>query len=327
MPKPTLILHPGFPKCATSYIQSLLVHKKYALPRALGVQAIGKDFKSENGYPDVAKAMYNFDAFLGDLDRATFPMGDYIMSNEAFNAKSQIVPALEQKFVIVRSIFTIRFPPLAAVSNFRYSGWLSRTLQEFLEAGPNFVFGSGARFETKIKRFSSFGVDVVVCPIEDCGVPLWQRFFQMAFGTAPDSNLFPWIAKFKNANQSISLAFAEAMAIELENAWLRNPSPYLRQSLVKLAQNYRLPSDLQGLAPPAFRTLKEDPFIAALVEYNELMAAWKTEAGIRAAALKQARENTQKLLATPLADAAQMRRLRVHARSLLDAWKNTTKKV
>jgi len=69
MPKPTLVLHPGFPKCATSYIQRLFVQKEYALSRALGVRAIGRDFKPENGYPDVTKAMYNYSAFL-EIGRA-----------------------------------------------------------------------------------------------------------------------------------------------------------------------------------------------------------------------------------------------------------------
>lgn len=320
MPKPTLVLHPGFPKCATSYIQRLFVQKEYALSRALGVRAIGRDFIPENGYPDVTKAMYNYSAFLAELEQAAFPIGDYILSNEAISNKSHIMPLLAKRFTIRRVVFTIRFPPIAAISNFRFSGWLSRTLQEFLDAPPNFVFGSTSRFETKIKRFSGFGVDVAVCPIEDCGPPLWQRFSKVAFDIAPDSQLFPWIRTLKNTNQSISLAFAEAMAIELESAGLRNPSPYLRQSLVKLAQSQELPSDLQGLAPHAFRTLDENSFIAALLEYDELMAAWQTEPIIRAAALKQARENTRKILDTPLADPAQMRELQNHARNLILLW-------
>ncbi|MEX0339482.1 MAG: hypothetical protein AB3N11_10620, partial [Arenibacterium sp.] len=56
--KPPLILHPGLPKCATSTIQRMFFLENHAVGKALDVRVITRDFKVDNGYPDVSKLMY-----------------------------------------------------------------------------------------------------------------------------------------------------------------------------------------------------------------------------------------------------------------------------
>ena len=246
---PRIILHPGLPKCATSTIQRLFVVDDYRLGSDLGVKVIGGGFRSENGYPEVSKLMYSPQKFIDEVDLSTFDGGYYFYSNEALLGSKAALEAIERKFSIATTIFTVRFPPLQGLSQFNYSGWLTSTFDEFIKGKFTSPLSALDRFKPHLEKFSQASERVLVCPIERLKKPLLERFVGTCFGFTPSSIAEEPFSKPFTANKSIGVAFAQALAVELRRSGMKAEAQD-RNRFVKLAQSYCLPSELSRLRPP-----------------------------------------------------------------------------
>ena len=80
---PDIIIHPGYPKCATSSLQSAFLSNNYAFSRELNIKYIGKNFTPFNGYPPITEIVYSLDKCLKDLEKQQFSQGCYFLSSEA----------------------------------------------------------------------------------------------------------------------------------------------------------------------------------------------------------------------------------------------------
>jgi hypothetical protein len=101
----SIVLHPGFAKCATSSIQRHFVIRDHELPRSMGITTLGRNLKPDNGYPDVGKLMYAPADCLADLAANDYPPGRYFLSNEALGGAAPLIRALADRFTIERAVF------------------------------------------------------------------------------------------------------------------------------------------------------------------------------------------------------------------------------
>ncbi|MEP3630287.1 MAG: hypothetical protein ABJN04_09810 [Hyphomicrobiales bacterium] len=248
--KPELILHPGFPKCATSTIQRLFVVDNHALGRLLYVSFIGRDFKPDNGYPEVSMLMYDVEKAHDFISTVSYPAGKYFLSNEAVFSHPETISLLAERFQIRKCIFTIRFPPFQALSSFRFSGWVNNSLEDFLlnkNVGPQGAFERLLRKVDIVRPF--INGDVSLCPIERLDIPLEERFLKQVFGMVPEILSGHSFSEKVVVNESISEAFANVLGSELRTQSVAVP-PKSRQRLIKIAQQYSLPEDLKKLRMP-----------------------------------------------------------------------------
>lgn len=188
MNKPHLILHPGFAKCATSSIQRLVVAKNFTLMTEINHSALGRGFRPNDGYPDVAELMYHEDNIFNQIMSNNYPTGRYFCSNEAIAGSKRAVEALAQRFFIRACVFSIRFPLIQSISNFRYSGWLEGTPEEYLLTSPNCANKTVTRMAAKVRSFrDTVSEQTKLCPIEPKSKQFEMRFFETCFGAIPSS--------------------------------------------------------------------------------------------------------------------------------------------
>jgi hypothetical protein len=315
--KPSLIIHPGFSKCATTSLQRLFMLEHHALATELGVKFLGREFLPNNGYPEVSKLMYQYESCVNDVQRADYAFGKYFISNEALAGTPQFLEVLTDKFTIDKVVFTTRFTPLQAISNFRYSGWLYRSFEQFLIDQHAGIFQSVKRFERKIEKFSDLGLTVNLCPIEATGIDLYDRFCMACFGTVPDIlHKEPFSIKHRS-NESIDFAFSDALNKELSTMNNKTFSSTLKQSLVKGAQRYILPDHIKGFAPDSLESLKLTDFDFDLEQYQKLMEKYDVTGETVTSSINSATENTKKLLSMPIATTGIMQELNSHAKIFL----------
>ena len=161
-----IILHPGFPKCATSSLQRLFTIRNHELSKSIGITTLGRGFLPDNGYPEVSKLMYDKKWCFAELEKIEYQEGRYFLSNEALAGAPDFVTAIKRIFEVDNTIFTTRLPSLQALSNYCFSGWLTNDYPELLISGNIGVFSAASRMRGKLKLFRSICERVTVCPIE-----------------------------------------------------------------------------------------------------------------------------------------------------------------
>lgn len=133
--KPRITIHPGFPKCATSAIQRAFVQENHRLAHALKVSFLSAGFTRNKGYPDVTRIMDDPSGYLEALQRAVFLRRNYFLSSEALFMLD--LGVFCQLFKVDRWAVTTRLPIAQAISNYRYSGWLSGSFESWAQRPVN----------------------------------------------------------------------------------------------------------------------------------------------------------------------------------------------
>ena len=313
--KPDLILHPGFPKCATTSLQQLFIMEGHALGKSMGVGFIGADFRPDNGYPPVSKLMYRHDEAVADVLGNDYPPGRYFLSNEALSGKPAFLEVLASRFRLDRAVFTLRFPVLQALSGFRYSGWLEEDFAGFLAKQGGRLFEVEGKYAQPVKRYDDARVPVRLVPIE--GTALEARFFRAAFDAVPALLAKPPFDAPPRSNESVPFAFADALARGLAAGVVSRPQGPQRHAMVIAAQNHVLPEELAQLAPPQMAAIDRDAVMRSLAAYRAFLAARDTPDLDAICAAAEA--GFDKLARLPAPTPAQAAELDARARRLLEA--------
>jgi hypothetical protein len=85
-----------------------------------------------------------------------------------------------------------------------------------------------------------------LCPTENFGFGVLDRFCKIAFEKSPDIPNFPMIYESRT-NASIGIAFAEALNYEVSKISDGRIKTSFKRKIVKHAQTYHLPSELDQL--------------------------------------------------------------------------------
>ena len=311
---PRLVLHPGFPKCATSSIQQGFVAKNHALARQIGVKFLGRSFLPNNGYPEVIRLMDAPGACAEEVKAASYnPKERYFMSNEALGGNRQFLDVLQSRFDIEKAIFTIRLPALQAISNYRYSGWISSSFATAATRRKSGLSQAQKRMEAKFRSYKEMGIPILLCPLENPGGILTQ-FCQTAFGALIDLNN---VQTERRVNQSIGLAFAHALYQELEKQAGAFVPTELKRRLVKAAQTHKLEQGLNSLICSEDRQIFSEIQEDACLEYASLLATHGLPMAEVNMATAVAAENLTRLIRSPVATPEEMSVLKSHARTII----------
>lgn len=304
--KPSLVLHPGLPKCATSSIQRAFFIRDFALADQLGVACIGKKFLPRNGHPAVSELMYDRAGSHQQVQTNDYPPGRYFMSNEAVSGDAPFLALLGQRFDIERTVVTVRFPPLQALSNYRYSGWLSGDLSQIAASKEAGCYESSLdRFVAKMTLFANMPGALSVCPTERLDQPLLDRFCQTCYGTVPDLLSQKQYADSKQLNRSISWAFAHALWQEVSQIDPAIVKTWTRATVVKAAQNHVLPDGMPDRRPASGAQLDGDRIRAVLPHYLDFLLQHGLPESVAQEAVAVARKDLDRFLAVPPATAAE----------------------
>ncbi|MEO1975845.1 MAG: hypothetical protein ABGX15_06835 [Paracoccaceae bacterium] len=315
--KPELILHPGFPKCGTTSLQKLFIVENHAFGKAMGIRFIGADFKPDNGYPPVSKLMYDPEACIEAILGNDYPPGRYFLSNEALSNRPEFIQVLARRFTLSRAVFTLRFPALQGVSNYRYSGWLEKDFAGFLDDQGDRLYAVETKYRPAIRRYVDAAVPLRVCPIEETSEAFETRFLRAAFDTVPDLLSKPPFSTLERSNTSVPFAFADALHHELKEGGFAAPKGPERHALVIAAQNYALPEELRAFAPASVGRLDGGKVATAIESYAAFLREFDTPDAIVSDAVAFSHRQVERLTAQPVAGDADVRGLREHARKLL----------
>lgn len=245
MKKPQIVIHPGFAKCATTTLQRRFQSNDFSLCHALGVVWLGREFKPLNGAPPVYDVVQGGEVASMMLGRVQVKSDCvYFLSAENLVNHEDVLEAVSEKFALKKAVFTVRFPPFIALSEFYFRGWLAGTLENALEVGlsqlrtrlMNRVAHVGERF------FSS----VSLCPIEQHD--FMDDFCEKAFDEPHNSCISRDPFRSRN-NASAQPCFIMA----LNKEYLRAGSPPLaqgqRRELIKMVQEYQTGFDSSEFLP------------------------------------------------------------------------------
>lgn len=311
--KPTLVLHPGLPKCATSSIQRSFVVRNHALARQLGVQFLGREFQPDNGYPEVIRLIDDPQACAADVQTTEYTAGRYFLSNEALSGKREFIAVLRSKFEIEKAVFTIRLPALQAISQYCFSGWISASFDEAAEHPATSFVNAQARHKMKLSEFKMLGVPTQLCPLESDGEHIVTRFCRIAFETPVE---IPDGLEEPHVNRSIGLAFAKALNLELRDI---GPIPTsFKRSLVKTAQTFNLEPPLNKLVCPEIHRCDAHIQSALCKEYGELLKAYHLDEDTVSEAIAAAADRLDNIVSAPVVSEAEMRSLRQQARCVIE---------
>lgn len=314
--KPKLVLHPGFPKCATSSIQRMFVIKDHALANEMGVKFIGRNFLPNNGYPEVIRLMDEPEKCKLEVNNYSYPDGDYFLSNEAVSGKPEFLQELQSKFDICKSVFTIRMPTIQAISEYRYSGWIKQPLARCIDDQSNNSSDKIINLETQISYIRSKDIPTILTPIEGNIGTLIDRFCEDAFERKPGC----WVDKnTMDINKSIDLAFASALHTEISKMSLKEIPPSLRRSLVHTAQQWKVEDSLSGLASEEILYFSHRVRAEMRSGYHEMLLRNGVKGEVASSAAEAANEGLCKMSNTPIATNDQMRGLEAQAKLAIQA--------
>jgi len=213
-----------------------------------------------------------------------------------------------QRFDIQRIVVTVRFPPLQALSNYRYRGWLvgdlARTSVSKDAGGYAEALG---RFVAKMQVIAARSNHIVACPTERLHEPLLDRFCRACFDTVPDLLSQPQYSPSRRQNQSIPWAFAHALWQEVSRVHPAIVKSWTRSIIVKAAQSYPLPSSLIDCRAPGPNVLDGDRLRATLPAYRIFLRSYGVPDDEADSALIAAQGDLEKLLQTPQASDADMK--------------------
>lgn len=295
----------------------MFVLREHTLGKELDVRVIGRQFRPDNGYPDVVKLMYDYDAAVADVMQTTYPDGRYFLSNEAISGNSDFLEVLSRKFDVIKAIFSVRFPPLQAISNYRYSGWITHSFQDSLFSSQTRPDKALERFEKKLEKFSGLVGRVTVCAIEGSR-RFEERFCEDCFGSAPKILQHPPYTRPGHTNVSTGLAFANIMGRELRNHPEIEVLAHQRAIVVKALQNYDLPGHLSALILPELQDFYSETLIPTTRGYQNLLEKY----GVSQSDAKEAAEISYKMMRSfldrPLPNPAEIADLTEHALNIID---------
>lgn len=312
----SIVLHPGLSKCATSTLQHLFVIGDHALARALGVAVLGKGYMPMNGYPPVKEIMFTPSESLRALHAQDYAPGQYFLSSEALAGRPDFISEISRIFMLSKLVVTVRFPPSQALSNFRYSGWITQDLHSYLANPSTAPLHALHRHTRKLAQLTSLGATLAV-PIE--GGALVKRFCLACFGLVPTLLSDPPFTSLSSANESIGLGFATALREALVAHGLTVDGNH-RARLVKLAQRRELAPDVARLMPEGFAWASLAPALGALDGYAALLHEYGVDYKDMTSAVEAAEAQFRALLAQPCATRLQMDTLRMHAEAVVQAF-------
>ena len=311
---PELIVHPGFPKCASSTLQWAFVVDEHALSKQMGASFIGKEFLPMNGYPPVAELMYEREKCLEQIESQEYASGKYFLSSEALCNDVQFVKDLSAKFQITKVVFVVRFPPEQALSNFRFSGWLTHDPSDLVSDTQISILNALNRHANCIKRYSPL-YNTSLCPME--APKLLSRFCEACFGQSPLPADGSSYGKNMTSNKSTGLGFAVALRNEIVARKLRF-TKYERRRIVRIVKKWKLPNELKDLNPDSSFVYQLSKGVDLIDDYKSLLLDYEVDPGTVLLAIENARSRFEDQISKPIASASQMVELSLNAKALFD---------
>lgn len=315
--KPSLVLHPGFPKSGSSSIQHIAVSDDFRAMAELGYKALGRGFRPNDGYPDVSRLMYDREACIQDISENSYSGSKYFLSNEAVGSEREIYEALIRRFRITRCVFSVREFIASILSNYKYSGWLSSDPMQYILNSNMGLKNVIERRRTKINEACAYADDLRLCAIEGSQSSFTSRFFTVCFDRIPSIVLNTRCTTPAVLNRSVGLAFSKALYLEMKELGLHDPPTVMRAEFVKAARYYSLPPDLQNLSIDIGDVLRLDAIEDAIEAYHDFLIEFKYDPLAASHAAMGSRSNLRRILSLTVASKAQMRTLRSHARNVL----------
>jgi len=316
---PSIVVHPGLPKCATSALQRSFVIDNHSLASDLNVKILGKRFIPMNGYPPVSEIMYDLDQCLSDLEQQRYSLANYFFSSEALVNSPLLFKRIAQKFQILKVVFTCRFPPLQALSNYRYSGWIDHSLGSLELSQHSSLNGSISRHLNIFNRFADM-YSIKLCPVE--GGELLSRFCQNCFDQAPPVTkqvAFDEHSKHNPLNKSIGLGFASALASEISSRGLKITGKQ-RSGIVKYAQKWPLPNNIQNLMPHYSCAGLIEAQLDSLGSYESLLLSYGVDPAHVSLAIRQVEAELRVLLSQPIASKEELASFEENAHNLVTSF-------
>ncbi len=128
---PSIIIHPGFAKCATTSIQSAFQADDYKLCKKYGVVWLGRGFQAFNGEPPVFDIAQDPKRMADELCRMSFECrGTFFVSAENIVNHPTFYSSLCQRFRVLRTVFTIRHPFFLLLSEYCFRGWINESIED-----------------------------------------------------------------------------------------------------------------------------------------------------------------------------------------------------
>ncbi len=311
---PELIIHPGFPKCASSTLQWAFVVDEHALSRQMGASFIGKEFLPMNGYPPVAELMYERDKCLEQIKSQKYTSGKYFLSSEALINDVQFVKNLSAKFQITKVVFVVRFPPEQALSAYRFSGWLTNDPSDLVSDTRISILNALNRHANCVRRYSTL-YNTSLCPLE--APELLSRFCEACFGQSPLSADGSSYSKNVTSNKSTSLGFAMALRNEIVARKLKFTN-YERRRIVRIVKKWKLSEELKNLNPNSSFVHQLSKGIDFIDSYKSLLLDYKVDPETVSLVIENARSRFEDQISKPIASTSQMVDLSLNAKALLD---------
>lgn len=311
--KPDLILHPGFPKCATSAIQRAFVLRDHELAARCGVAFLGRDFVPNAGYPPVIKLMDDPEACVQDIHRNTYDGSRYLLSNEALLGSRAFIKELGNVFNVISVILTIRFPIFQSFSNYRYSGWVTGQFSDLLGDHSASAFRTQRRMGMSMERIAKLVPPPRLCPLEVPEGRVVETFCNTAFGDIfGDSERYD-TGRNDKVNTSVGLAFAEALSRSVRKQVPNKMASTFKRDLVIAAKKYELPRELDQLTTPIVHALLAEPWKEQIEAYLSLLDQYGTPSEIVDYVSAKCNQDVEAFLAMPVANSDEVDALTHHA--------------
>jgi hypothetical protein len=243
--RPSIIVHPGFAKCATTTLQRKFQEKDYSLSKECGVVWLGREFKPFNGAPPVYDVVKGQDFVRQKLLNTSFDSNaEFFVSAENLVNHEDVLEAIAEVFHLRKVVFTVRLPLFIALSEYYFRAWLRSTVECAIEDG---MFLLQKRLARKIDRFKSqLKVDVWMCPIEQ--KDYIGDFCVKSFGRSLEISGNGSSAK-EISNKSADPCFVMAMQEEFKRVGRPELSQTKRRNLIRAVQAHETKCDTGKFLP------------------------------------------------------------------------------
>lgn len=273
--RPRLLLHPGFPKCATTTVQHQLMQQDFRLVRDMGWTWLGQGLRPFDGLPPVLDIGYRAEQIAADLSARAFrPDRTYLLTAESILTARWLWPLLRERFEVLRVLCTVRMPLLQALSDYCYSGWLRRTPEQWAGNSGGALLLRLSRMKDQLRDMTAAlqAGPASLCPIEPAG--LMRRVLTGLAG--PDARVPDLPTVRRNVGISPLLAAHLSRAVEGIEALLARPEQ--RRILLHAAQRAANHRGVTATMPAAFAHILRDAprMVREVGEYRE----WLLGAGV-----------------------------------------------
>lgn len=304
--RPPLYLHAGFPKCATTALQGLMMADGHRITRAMGLTWIGRGMQPWADGPPVSEIMYQPDQTRAALTSLPLdPTARYLMSSEALSNHFDALHPAWARFDIRRIVLTIRLPIATRLSEYCFSGWLTKQPHQIKLHHPT---DTRSHVITRLQSTAP----LALCPIEPQG--LATRVLTH-FGAPVPKGAEDLLTAKGASNPSSPPALAATLA-EMLSDRLAKPIPGpLRSTFTNMARIYRGPPEFAEALPEAFVTeVRQPAFIKeALETYRAILSLGGTSPEDTDAALSQSHKTLTALTQRPTPSPDLKAAMRTHA--------------